>query len=57
MTERSTDLFAAVAADMAAKKKAADEREPSPIERELNERGARLRAFHQAQKGGTNAAA
>ena len=59
MTEqtRRPGLFAAVAADQAAKQKAAEEREPSPLEVAMSERGARLRAAHQAEQEGAPDAA
>ncbi|MDC2951769.1 hypothetical protein [Streptomyces heilongjiangensis] len=56
MTERTTDLFAAVTADQAAKQKAAVERLPSPLEVAMAERGARLRAAHQTGEDGPDAA-
>lgn len=53
---RRPDLLAAVTADQAAKRKAAAERLPSPLEVAMTERGARLRAARQAQEVGPDAA-
>lgn len=45
MPNRTPNLQVAIGAALADKQREADEREPSQIERELVERGRRLRAF------------
>jgi hypothetical protein len=53
---RRPDLLAAVEAHRQATLKAAEEREPSPLEVAMRERGARLRAAHQTGEDGPDAA-